>query len=332
MKAAILEKFNKNGNDLVIKDIDIPKVGNRDVLVKTNAAGVNPLDNMIIRKEVHLIVPYNLPLIMGNEFVGVIEDKGQDVKGFDVGDRVYARMPLDKIGVFAEYTVIDYKYIAKVPEYLSDEEAAAVPLTALTALQSYKLMDVQTNNSIFISGGTGSLGAMAIPIAKSFGLKVYTSGNGNSEERVKNLGADVFIDYKKEDYANVVKDVDYVLDSIGEKELLKEFSILKNGGKLVSLRALPNKEFAYRMSISPIKKLLFSLAGSKYDNMAKNNNQKYYFLFVEADGEGLKYISKLFDEKKIKPSVDEIYNLSEINEALKKVKQGKSKGKTIIKF
>lgn len=332
MKAAILEKFNKNGNDLVIKDIVIPKVGNRDVLVKINAVGVNPLDNMIIRKEVHLIVPYTLPLIMGNEFVGVIEDKGQDVKGFDIGDRVYARMPLDKIGAFAEYTVIDYKYIAKVPEYLSDEEAAAVPLTALTALQSYKLMDVQTNNSIFISGGTGSLGAMAIPIAKSFGLKVYTSGNGNSEERVKNLGADVFIDYKKEDYANVIKDVDYVLDSIGEKELLKEFSILKNGGKLVSLRALPNREFAYRMNLGHIKKLLFSLAGSKYDNLAKNNNQKYYFLFVEADGEGLKYISKLFDEKKIKPSVDEIYNLSEINEALKKVKQGKSKGKTIIKF
>ena len=331
MKAAILEKYNKNGNDLVIKNIDIPKVGDRDVLVKINAAGVNPLDNMIIRKEVHLIVPYKLPLILGNEFVGVIEEKGQDVKEFNIGDRVYARMPLDKIGAFAEYTTIDYKYISKVPEYLSDEEAAAIPLTSLTALQSYKLMDVKSGESIFISGGTGSLGAMAIPIAKSLGLKVYTNGNGSSEERVKNLGADVFIDYKKEDYTNVIKDVDYIIDSIGEKELLKQFKILKNGGKIVSLRALPNKEFAVRMNLSPIKKLIFSLVGSKYDNIAKKNNQKYYFLFVEADGEGLKYISKLFDEKKIKPSVDEVYSLNDINEALKKVKQGKSKGKTIIK-
>lgn len=332
MKAAILEKYNKNGNDLVIKELQMPEVKETEVLIKIKAAGVNPLDNMIIRKEVQLIVPYKLPLIMGNEFVGVIEDKGQEVKGFDVGDRVYARMPLDKIGAFAEYTSIDYKYIAKVPDCLSDEEAAAIPLTALTALQSYKLMNVKSGESIFISGGTGSLGAMAIPIAKSLGLKVYTNGNGSSEERVKKLGADVFIDYKKEDYINIIKDVDYVIDSIGEKELLKEFSILKNGGKLVSLRAMPNKEFAYRMNLNVIKKLLFSLAGSKYDNIAKKNNQKYYFIFVEADGEGLKFISKFFDEKKIKPSVDEIYELHSINEALNKVKQGKLKGKTIIKF
>ena len=191
MKAAILEKFNKNGNDLVIKELQIPNVKETDVLIKIKAAGVNPLDNMIIRKEVQLIVPYDLPLIMGNEFVGVIEDKGPDVKGFDVGDRVYARMPLDKIGAFAEYTVIDYKHIAKVPDYLSDEEAAAIPLTALTALQSYKLMNVKSGESIFISGGTGSFGAM------------------------------------------------------------------------------PNKEFAYRMNLNVIKKLLFSLAGSKYDNIAE---------------------------------------------------------------
>ena len=172
MKAAILENYNKNGNDLIIKDIPIPAPNDDEVLIKVHTAGVNPLDNMIIKKEVNLIVPYKTPLVMGNEFVGVIEKKGKNVNDFNIGDRVYARMPLDKIGAFAEYLTINKKHIAKVPSYLSDEEAATIPLTALTALQSYKLMNVKSGETIFISGGTGSLGAMAIPVANYLGLVV----------------------------------------------------------------------------------------------------------------------------------------------------------------
>lgn len=113
-------------------------------------------------------------------------------------------MPLKKIGAFAEYAAVDAAAIAKVPEYLSDEEAACVPLTALTALQAFELMHPKARETVFISGGTGSLGAMAIPVAKSFGLTVITNGNGASEDRVRKLGVDRFIDYKKEDYANVL--------------------------------------------------------------------------------------------------------------------------------
>lgn len=337
MKAAILENYNKNGIDLVIKDIPMPKVGDSEVLIKVLTAGVNPLDNMIIKKEVNLIVPYKMPLVMGNEFAGVIEEKGNNVNGFNEGDRVYARMPLDRIGAFAEYLTIDKKHIAKVPSYLSDEEAATIPLTALTALQSYKLMNVKNGETIFISGGTGSLGAMAIPIASYLGLKVITNGNGMNEERVMKLGASKFIDYKKEDYVNVLKDVDYVLDTLGQKEIDKEFKILKNGGIIVSLKAMPNREFAERMNMSFIKKLLFGMAGSAYDKKASKNNQKYYFIFVKADGEGLKTISKIFEDKeksneKIETSVDEVFSLDDVNAALKKVAAGKSKGKTILKI
>ena len=134
---------------------------------------------------------------MGNEFVGIIEKKGSAVKGFVEGDRVYGRLPLKKIGAFAEYPAVDSLAIAKVPEYLSDEEAACVQLTAL---QTFELMHPRAGESVFISGGTGSLGAMSIPVAKSFGLTVITNGNGSSAERVRKLGADKFIDYKKEDY------------------------------------------------------------------------------------------------------------------------------------
>ena len=276
MKVAILDKYDKNGRELTIKDIPTPEISADEVLVRILTAGVNPLDNMIIRGEVKLIVPYKFPLVMGNEFCGIIEKIGNHVKGFHVGDRVYARMPLDKIGAFAEYTAIDYHAIAKVPDYLSDEEAAAVPLTALTALQSYELMGLKRCDTLFISGGTGSVGAMAIPIAKSLGAAVYTNGSADNKERVLSLGADKFIDYKKEDYAEILSDVDCLLDTLGERELAKELTVLKQGGSIVSLRAMPNGEFAQRSDMCAVKKFVFTMAGSKFDKMAAAKEQKYY--------------------------------------------------------
>ena len=332
MKAAILTGYNKKGKALEIREVPVPTPGVNDVLIKISTAGVNPLDNMIVKGEVKMIVPYKFPLVMGNEFVGTIEKLGADVNGFAVGDRVYGRMPLGKIGAFAEYAAIDKKAIAKVPEYLSDEEAACVPLTALTALQALELMNPKSGETIFISGGTGSLGAMAIPVAKSFGLTVITNGNGESEERVKKLGADRFIDYRKTDYSTVFADVDYVLDTLGDRELPKEFGILKRGGVLVSLRGMPNGAFAKRMGMSSIKRFLFSVVGRKYDKMAAEKAQQYHFIFVHEDGAGLERISKIFGERHIEASVDTVFPLDDVNKALEKIASGGSKGKTVLKI
>ena len=332
MKAAILNKYDKKGTDLEIKDISIPEIGENDVLVKIKYAGVNPLDNMIIREEVKLITPYKVPLVMGNEFSGVVENVGSNVSEFSEGDRVYARMPLDKIGAFAEFTSIDKNALAKIPEFLDFQQAACVPLTALTALQSFDLMNVKKGEKIFISGGTGSLGAMAIPIAKSLGLHVITSGSARNEERVKKLGVDKFFDYKTQDYATSLSDVDLVLDTIGESELEKEFSILKEGGVLVSLKGLPNAEFADRMKLGAVKKMLFKVAGMKFDKMAKKKNQKYYFMFVESNGRQLAKIEDIFTNVSLETSIDEIYDLKDVNKALQKVSSGGSKGKTLIKI
>ena len=332
MKAAVLTGYDKKGRDLEIRDVPVPEMKENDVLVKISCAGVNPLDNMIPKGEVKLIVPYRFPLIMGNEFVGVIEKVGKKVSQFQPGDRVYGRMELHRIGAFAEYAAIDQGAIAKVPPYLTDEEAACVPLTALTAMQALSLMNPKEGESIFISGGTGSLGAMAIPVAKSYGLMVITSGNGASEERVRRLGADRFIDYKKEDYGKVLSGVDYVLDTLGDRELEKEFGILKEGGSLVSLRGLPNGEFAARMGMPMVKRLLFRVAGRKYDQMAARKGQKYYFLFVKEDGASLARISEIFGKDHLEASVDSVYALEEVNEALHKVAAGGSKGKTILRI
>lgn len=332
MKAAILNKYDKKGSEIEVKDISKPECSSDEVLVEIKYAGVNPLDNMIIKKEVNLITPYKLPLVMGNEFSGVVEEVGSNVSDFQKGDRVYARMPLDKIGAFAEYTAVKKDAIAKIPDYLDFKQAACIPLTALTAMQSFELMNVGKGESIFISGGTGSLGAMAIPIAKSLGLKVITSGSARNKERVMELGVDEFFDYKTRDYSEILTDVDYVLDTLGEKELEKEFKILKNGGSLVSLKGMPNKEFAERMGFSFVKKSLFKFAGMKYDKLAGKKNQKYYFLFVESNGKQLDEISQIFEKHNIQPSIDEIFELEDVNKALKKVESGGSKGKTLIKI
>ena len=332
MKAAVLTGYDKNGRTLEIRDVPVPEMKDNDVLVKISTAGVNPLDNMIIKGEVKMIVPYSFPLVMGNEFAGIVEKVGKSVRKFKPGDRVYGRMELKRIGAFAEYTAIDQGAIARVPEYLSDEEAASVPLTALTAMQTLALMKPKKGETLFISGGTGSLGAMAIPVAKSYGLTVITNGNGASEERVRRLGADRFIDYKKEDYAKVLSNVDYVLDTLGNRELEKEFSILKDGGRLVSLRGMPNGEFAARTGMSMIKRLLLKVAGRKYDQMAARRNQKYYFVFVHEDGAALERISEIFGQNHLEASVDGVFSLDDVNEALKKVASGGSKGKTILKI
>ena len=331
MKAAVLTGYDKNGRALEIRDVPMPEMKDNDVLVKIRTAGVNPLDNMIIRGEVKMIVPYSFPLVMGNEFVGMVEKVGRNVKKFQPGDRVYGRMELKRIGAFAEYAAVDQGAIARVPEYLSDEEAASVPLTALTAMQALALMKPKKGETLFISGGTGSLGAMAIPVAKSYGLTVITNGNGASEERVRRLGADRFIDYKKEDYAKALSNVDYVLDTLGDRELEREFSILKDGGSLVSLRGMPNGEFAARTGMPMIKRLLLKVAGRKYDHMAARRNQKYYCIFVHEDGAALERISEIFGQNHLEASVDGVFALDDVNEALKKVASGGSKGKTILK-
>ncbi len=332
MKAAVLTGYDKKGRDVEIRDIPMPQIGANDLLVKIHTAGVNPLDNMIIKGEVKMIVPYKMPLVMGNEFVGMIEKVGASVKRFSEGERVYGRIPLDRIGTFAEYAAVSENAVAKVPEYLSDEEAACVPLTALTTLQALDLMDPKAGETIFISGGTGSLGAMAIPVAKSFGLIVITNGSAENRDRVLSLGADRFIDYKTEDYATTVSNVDYVLDTLGDRELPKEFGVLKEGGKLVSVRGMPNGEFAVRAGLPAIKRFLLKIAGRKYDKMAARKNQKYFFIFVHEDGAGVERIGKIFAEKHIEASVDGVFSLDDVNKALEKVAAGRSKGKTVIKI
>ena len=332
MKAAILDRYSKGGATLAVRDVPTPEPAPHEVLVRVHTAAVNPLDNMIIRGEVRLIVPYCTPLVMGNEFSGTVVRAGSAAKRFKAGDRVYGRMPLAKIGAFAEYAAVDESALATVPDYLSMEEAACVPLTALTALQAIELMGAQAGQTLFISGGTGSLGAMAIPIAARMGIKVATNGSARNEERVRELGAGTFIDYKTQRYVDVLHNVDCVLDTLGERELSDEFRILRRGGHLVSLRGLPNGRFARRAGLSPAKRALFGIAGRKFDRMAARRDQTYDFVFVHEDGAQLSRVAELFPaERPLAVSIDGTYELEQVNDALERVRSDHSQGKTLLR-
>lgn len=330
MKAAQLIKYDKKDPLIEIRDVNSQPLGAHDLLIRTKTAAVNRLDNLISHGDLKLVVPYKLPQTMGNEFVGIIEKIGPKVTNFKIGDRIFARNPVNN--AFAQKIVINEKAVAKAPEYLSDQEAAAVPLTTLTAMQAFQLLNLKAGQTLFISGGSGSFGAMAIPLAIAQGYKVITTGNETSRARLEKLGVEKFLNYKTEDYTKAVANVDAVIDTIGGEETVKQLSILKDGGEIVSLKGMPNREFAKKMNMGLAKELLFNVAARKIEKEAKKRNQNYHFIFVQANGQQLKEAAKILEKNQIHPLIGNQYSLTEVNLALADVAQRKSLGKVIINF
>ncbi|MQS52836.1 NADP-dependent oxidoreductase [Companilactobacillus mishanensis] len=333
MQAAQLIKYDKNFK-LELKDIPVPVPNADEVLVKVNAAAVNPLEMLIGTGSVKLIQNYDIPVTLGNELSGIVTAVGKNVHDFEIGDEVYARLPLNKIGAFAEYAVIDSKAIALKPKNLDFVTSAAVPLTGLTAYQGLtEELHAKAGESVMIPGGSGSFGQMAIPLAKQMGMKVFVSGNAASRQSAIDMGVDQYFDYRKENYWEKLKSVDYVIDTIGKKEFQHELSIIKPGGKILSLIMGPNKLFATDRNFAFFKTCLFSIAGKKIDKQAKAVGAEYHFIFVRSDGEQLGEITKIVEQHDIEPAIDPTeFKLNDINEALELVKNGRPKGKVIIRF
>lgn len=330
MKAIQIFKYNKQDISATLVEIAKPEIQADEVLVRIKAAGVNPLDNKITRGGVKMLVPHKLPLTMGHEFAGIVEEVGSQVRGLSAGDKVYGLMPTIKAGAFAEWAAVPASILAPMPEGLSYTEATSIPLTALTAYQALELMQVQAGKTIFISGGSGGFGAMAIPFAKARGLIVYTSGNAASRERVLALGADRYFDYRTEDYLQELKQVDYVIDSVGGVELSKQIKLLSSGGRIVSLNGMPNGRFARSFGLPKWKQWLLSLVGLSLDRQAKRVGATYDFLFVQANGSQLKRITELIEKLGIRPTISKVFTLEEANEALQSIDKSSSLGKTVL--
>ncbi|MET4655985.1 NADPH:quinone reductase-like Zn-dependent oxidoreductase [Exiguobacterium sp. PvP048] len=333
MKAAQITKYSKV-IEAQVNEVPVPEINDHEVLIKVKAAAINPLEMLIMTGSVKLIQDYAFPLTIGNELAGVVEKVGKQVHGFSVGDDVYGRLLIEKIGAIAEYAAVDTAALAIMPKNLSYEEAAAVALTGLTAYQGlHEELNVRSGKTVFIPGGSGSFGQMAVPIAKTLGLKVIVSGNAESCERTMQLGADQYLDYATQNYEDLLTNVDYVIDTLGPKEFKKELSILKRGGRLLSLRTGPNKRFAQDRKFPFWKQTLCSLAGASYDRAAKKQGVEYRFIFVRADGTQLRAITQIVEANQIVPALHpQRFTIEQVNEALKLVATGPPKGKVMITF
>ena len=210
-----------------ISDIHIPSIKEDEVLVRVKAAAVNPVDILNLKGSVRLIQDYKMPLTMGKECSGVVEKIGSKVKRFNLGDKVYSRVPIETLGAFAEFVSIKESALAHMAHGLDYDTAAAIPLTGLTAYEAMtEELKAKPGESLFIPGGSGSFGQMAVPI-----LSVVVSGNKWAKEAITALGAERYIVYTEENYEEVLPPLDYVIDTLGEREFEKELSILRKGGR-----------------------------------------------------------------------------------------------------
>ncbi|TFZ05575.1 NADP-dependent oxidoreductase [Ramlibacter henchirensis] len=331
MKAFIVDRYGKDSGRL--GDMPEPQLRDDDVLVQVHAAGVNPLDSKIRDGEFKLLLPYRLPLILGNEVAGVVLRVGSRVQRLKPGDQVYARPRKDRIGTFAELVAIDEADVALKPKTLGMEEAAAVPLVALTAWQA--LVDkagLKSGQKVLIHAGSGGVGTIAIQLAKHMGALVATTTSTENMALVKGLGADVVIDYRKDDFEKILRDYDVVLNSLDARTLHKSVTVLKRGGRLVSISGPPDPGFAQEIGSNWGMKQVMRLLSHRIRKKADRHGVSYSFLFMKASADQLREIGALIDAGALRPVIDRVYPFESIREALAHVETGRAKGKVVVKL
>ena len=330
MKAFIIDHYGKSEVGR-IADMPVPAVATDEVLVKIHAASINPIDLKIREGEFKLILPYKMPLILGHDLAGTIDQVGANVTRVKVGDAIYARADRGRIGTFAEYITLHEDAVALKPTTLNMDEAASIPLVGLTAWQA--LVDkagLKAGQKVLIHAGSGGVGTFAIQLAKHLGAFVATTTGTSNVEWVKALGADTVIDYKTTAFEDVLQDFDVVLDTQGGKSLDKSLTVLKKGGLLISIGGAPDPQWAKDINANWIITLASHLLSYSIRRKAKQLGVRYSFLFMHADGAQLRSIAALIDAGAIRPVVDQVFPFESTAEALAYVGQGRTKGKVVI--
>lgn len=301
--------------------------------MEVHAAGVNLLDSKIRDGEFKLILPYRFPLVLGHDVAGVVVKVGPMVRQFRPGDEVYARADDFRIGTFAEFVAIREQSLALKPKGLTMEEAASIPLVALTAWQVLvDRADLQKGQKIFVQAGSGGVGTIAIQLAKHLGASVATTTSATNVDLVKSFGADVVIDYKTQDFANALRDYNVVLNSQDGKTLHKSLAVLKRGGKLISISGPPDPAFTKQIAAPWFVKLVIRLLSSGIRRKAKTCGVDFSFLFMSANGSQLREITRLFETGALRPVVDRVFPFESTNEAMAYVESGRAKGKVVVRL
>ncbi|MEE4888611.1 NADP-dependent oxidoreductase [Pseudomonas alliivorans] len=332
MKAFIIDRYGKKAVGRIGERPD-PGIGQTDVLIQIHAAGVNMLDVKIRNGEFKPILPYTLPLVLGNDVAGVVVAVGSDVKGFKPGDEVYARPEQERMGSFAELICLHEESVALKPAHLTMVQAASVPLVALTAWQVLvETAKVKKGQRVLIHAGSGGVGTIAIQLAKHLGAFVATTTSTSNVEWVKALGADVVIDYKTQHFESLLQGYDVVLNSLGSDELEKSLNVLKPGGHLISISGPPTPAFAEQQKLNRVLKQVMRLLSYGIRKKARKQGVAYSFVFMRASGAQLKEVTRLIEAGIIKPILDRTFAFQQTADALAYVEQGRAKGKVVVQL
>lgn len=314
MKAIMIKEFGTT-DVLEILDVEKPQPKANEVLIKVNASGLNPADYKIRNGDLAEVFPSAFPRILGGDLSGVVSEVGSAVSNFKVGDEVFAAVPLNANGSYAEYAIADANTIAKKPANISHIQAASLSVVGLTSIQALRdFSKIKKGDNVLIHAGSGGVGSFAIQYAKLMGATVYTTASAAKHAYVKELGADVAIDYTKEDFVEVAKKIggmDIIFETIGGEHYLRSIEATKEGGSVPCIVNPPD---------------------DKIIAAAKAKNIKTDFLLLQLLATDLKTISSLIEDGSVKPTVSKEFVLEDVKLAHKALESGKTTGKLVLKI
>lgn len=331
MQALIMTRYGGPDAVELRHDVAQPVAGPGEVLVQVFAASLNPVDYKIREGQLRPIRRYRFPLVMGNDIAGVVQAVGAGVSRFTVGDRVYSSVGAERLGGLAQWAAVPADRVAPMPAGLTFEQAAAVPLTALTAYQAlHDELQLRPGQRLFISGGAGGVGTLAIQLAKHWGASVATTASPRGEALVRRLGADVVIDYTRQRFDQVLQDYDAAFDLIGGDDLNRTFGILRRGALLVSIAGMPEPQTAQDLGGGRAMAAMFWLASLRLRRLAAKHGIRYRYLFKRPSGADLEQITGLIEADKLQVIIDRTYPLEEVKQAFQYLERGRAKGKVVI--
>jgi len=319
---------------MTLRDVPVPAAAAGSVLIRVHAAGLNPVDYKIRQGKMRLLNRLDLPLVAGSELAGVVDAVGKGITRFAEGDRVFARVDKSKLGAFADYAAVSESLVAAMPASLGFVQAAGLPLAGLTALQALRdELDVAKGDRLFISGGAGGVGTMAIQIAAWMGAEVATTASAAGDALVRRLGADRVIDYTRERFQDTLHDYDAAFDLIGGSDLAAMFAIVKPGGTVVTIAGVPERTRASQdLDAGPLVSALLWLASARLRRQARRHGVTYRYLFMRPSGEDLTFLARLADERALEVVIDRVFPFDQISDAFAHLEQGRTKGKVVVQM
>jgi NADPH:quinone reductase-like Zn-dependent oxidoreductase len=332
MRALVLKRYG-GPDQVAFADTPRPVPGPDEILVQVYAAGLNAIDNMIPKGTFKPILRFQLPATLGSDLAGIVVETGSRVTRFKPGDAVFASVFDLGAGTLAEFARVPESAAAPKPPSLDFVQTASIPMVGLTSWQALKeRARLKPGQKVFIPAGSGGIGTFAIQLAKYLGAKVGTTTSTGNVGLVRSLGADEVIDYKKQEFEDVLRDYDAVLGTVRGDALEKSLRILKPESTVVSLIGPPDSAFARARGMNFFMQFLFGLLSRKIIRRAKKRGVAYSFLFVHPDGGQLAEIGGLLEAGRIRPVIDKVFPFEQAKEALAYLEQGRAKGKVVVQM